>query len=323
MSISKRSKDFPNSALSDAVICFLGEQSTWSSRTLALKTDCLREAVIWFAEQGIQQWEELTPRMVQLYLSARHQPREKGQGTGTLSANSLQIHLSALRLLCDALLRTGQINHNPARLIKGPKVRHKLPQILDVDQLGALLDHSPNQPLEVRDIAMLELFYSCGLRRAELAGLSVAMLDIEQGLLRIARGKGNKTRIVPVGRMALNAVQQWLIWRPHFVSAVSGDALFLSRRGHPLSDRQIANRVKRWASVHHATTDLHPHKLRHCFASHLLESSGDIRAVQELLGHANIGTTQVYTHLDFQHLAQVYDAAHPKSTPKKTDKPDS
>ncbi|MBC7184056.1 MAG: tyrosine-type recombinase/integrase, partial [Marinobacter sp.] len=200
---------------------------------------------------------------------------------------------------------------NPALDIRAPRSGRRLPRGADVDQLSHLLDSQPEDPLEVRDLCMFELMYSSGLRLAELASLELDTVDLRSGEVRVT-GKGGKERLLPVGAKAVAAIRAWLPQR----SALANDgerALFVSQRGERLSHRSIQARLSRWGITRGADQKLHPHLLRHSFASHLLESSGDLRAVQELLGHADIATTQVYTHLDFQHLARVYDQSHPRA----------
>jgi integrase/recombinase XerC len=198
--------------------------------------------------------------------------------------------------------------------VRAPKVRRKLPATLDADQLCALLDAPDDEPLAQRDAAMVELFYSSGLRLAELISVNLGDIDMQDGTLTVT-GKGAKTRRVPVGTKAREAIRCWLEQRGR-LARPDEPALFVSQRGKRIHPRTVQQRLNRWALTQGATRNVHPHLLRHSFASHLLESSGDLRAVQELLGHSDISTTQVYTHLDFQHLAQVYDKAHPRAKKK-------
>lgn len=200
---------------------------------------------------------------------------------------------------------------NPALDIRAPRAGKRLPRVADVDQLNHLLDATPEDPLEIRDLSMFELMYSSGLRLSELAGLNLHSVDQRGGEVRVL-GKGSKERILPVGRKALEALARWLEVRGT-MAPVAESALYVSRRGDRLSTRSIQSRLSRWGLAKGADQRLHPHLLRHSFASHMLESSGDLRAVQELLGHADIATTQVYTHLDFQHLAKIYDQSHPRA----------
>jgi len=282
-----------------------------SPRTVENYRRDLQHLLYWLTERHIGDWPELDDHRVRAYVAQRHR-----EG---LCAKSLQRVLSALRSLFRYLLREGEAQHNPAQGIRAPKVRRKLPITLDTDQLGQVLNQPGENALELRDRAMLELFYSSGLRLAELIAVNLGDIDPVDASLEVV-GKGAKTRRVPVGRKALDALRAWLQVRPA-LAAEGETALFVSRRGTRIHPRTVQQRVSRWAMAKGAPRDLHPHLLRHSFASHLLESSGDLRAVQELLGHADISTTQIYTHLDFQHLAQVYDKAHPRAR-KQRKKPD-
>ncbi len=231
---------------------------------------------------------------------------------------SIQRFLSAVRGFLARLVETGRIAHNPASGLRGPRAGRPLPRDLDVDQAQrALAEPADGAPriddphLRHRDQAMLELLYSSGLRLSELTGLDCTDLDLDAGLVRVL-GKGQRERSVPVGRMARAALRAWLPLRGDWAAA-DEPALFVSRRGTRIGNRSVQRRVAAAGERAGLEVHLHPHRLRHAFASHLLESSGDLRAIQELLGHANLATTQIYTHLDFQHLAQVYDAAHPRA----------
>ncbi len=224
-----------------------------------------------------------------------------------LSAASIQRMLSAARTLYRYLMRERRTTVNPFTGITGPRRGRRLPKTLSVDQAVQLVSIDTPDAMALRDRAMLELFYSSGLRLSELAGLDVADLDLADGLVRVT-GKGAKTRVVPVGRAARAALAAWLAARP-----AADQAVFTGRGGRRLGARAVQRRLRHWGRRRGLEMPVHPHMLRHSFASHLLESSGDLRAVQELLGHANLTTTQIYTHLDFQHLAKVYDAAHPRA----------
>ena len=229
-----------------------------------------------------------------------------------LSPKSLQRRLSACRSYYLWLLKRGRIDANPADAIRAPKAARKLPQVLDVDEAVQLVEVATDAPLGLRDRALLELFYSSGLRLSEVCALKWADLDFAQGLVTVL-GKGSKQRIVPVGshaRNALAALREEAAGQP-------GDFVFPGRGGAQISSRAVQLRVKKLAAQRGVYKRVHPHLLRHSFASHVLESSGDLRGVQELLGHADIATTQIYTHLDFQHLAKVYDAAHPRAKRKR------
>lgn len=228
-----------------------------------------------------------------------------------LSARSVARRLSSLRSFLANLVELGQIGANVAVHVQAPKPSRRLPATLDADQVARLLELTGDDNLTIRDRAMLELFYSSGLRLAELVGLDVDDLDFGDRTVRVT-GKGSKSRVVPVGRHALEAVRAWVKVRGTFCGAAQL-AMFVSVRGSRLAPRTIQARIKHWALVQGSPMHVHPHMLRHSFATHLLESSGNLRAVQELLGHASISTTQVYTHLDFQHLAQIYDRSHPRA----------
>ncbi|WP_297527957.1 tyrosine recombinase XerC [Thiohalobacter sp.] len=257
--------------------------------------------------RGFEDPLRVTTPEVRLFAAALHHRN--------LAPKSIQRHLSAVRGLYDHLAREGHLASNPARGVRAPKAERRLPQTLDVDQMARLLDRPADDPLALRDLAMLELLYGCGLRLAELVGLDVD--DINNDLVRVT-GKGRKTREVPLGSKARAALARW---RPER-DRLAGDgepALFVSRKGRRLSPRSVQERLRRQALAAGVPGRPHPHMLRHAFASHLLESSGDLRAVQELLGHADIGTTQIYTHLDFQHLAEVYDRAHPRARRKDSE----
>ena len=229
-----------------------------------------------------------------------------------LSPKSLQRRLSACRSFYRWLLKLGRIAASPAETIRAPKAPRRLPQVLDVDEAVQLVEVATDAPLGLRDRALLELFYSSGLRLSEVCALSWADLDFAQGLVTVM-GKGSKQRIVPVGSHARNALQAW---RGESGGA-QADFVFPGRGGKQITPRAIQLRLKRLAMRQGVFKRVHPHLLRHSFASHMLESSGDLRGVQELLGHADIATTQIYTHLDFQHLAKVYDAAHPRAKRKR------
>lgn len=263
----------------------------------------LQKVMVYCHAQQIDHWQRLDVHHVRTLVAQLHR-----RGLG---GSSLQRLLSTLRTLFNYLLREGVVKNNPVQGLSAPKTARKLPKTLDVDQLNQLLESDETDLLAIRDRALLELIYSSGLRLAELAALDIGDIDRRDAVVRIT-GKGNKMRVVPVGRHALAALERWFHCRTELV-ATDNTALFVSRSGRRLSHRAIQYRVREWAVRSGLPEVLHPHMLRHSFASHLLESSGDLRAVQELLGHADISTTQIYTHLDFQHLAKVYDQAHPRA----------
>ncbi len=229
-----------------------------------------------------------------------------------LAPRSIARTLSAWRSFYAWLARRGAIAQNPAEALNAPKRPRTLPKSLGADQAAALLDAEPANALEVRDAAMFELLYSSGLRLAELVSLDwPGGLDLASGEVTVT-GKRQKTRTVPVGSKAGAALSAWLAVRPQFAPPGQA-ALFAGRNGTRLSPRQVEKRLQRWAQRRGLGVHVHPHMLRHSFASHVLQSSGDLRAVQDMLGHASIAATQIYTHLDFQHLAKIYDAAHPRA----------
>ena len=256
-------------------------------------------------KHAIASWTELDTRSLRSFVARLH---AQGQ-----SSRSLARLLSAVRGFYQYLNREGLCRHDPANGLSAPKGERRLPRTLDADRTAQLLEGGVEDDfIARRDQAVLELFYSSGLRLSELVGLDLDGLDLAAGLVRV-RGKGNKARELPVGRKAREALEAWLPLRA--LSNPQDGALFVGRQGRRLTPRAIQLRVRE-AGVRELGQHLHPHMLRHSFASHMLESSQDLRAVQELLGHADIATTQVYTHLDFQHLATVYDQAHPRAKRK-------
>ena len=233
-----------------------------------------------------------------------------------LSSRSIARTLSAARSFYKFLIREGEGKTNPFEGISTPRGERKLPRTLNIEQAAQLVMITPDSDLTFRDRAILELLYSSGLRLSEIERSNVCDIDLADRTMTIL-GKGGKTRIVPVGRHAITAIKSWLQRRQALVSNIEEKALFVSRSGNRLGARAIQKRVEYWAKRQGLDRSVHPHMLRHSFASHMLESSSDLRAVQELLGHSDISTTQVYTHLDFQHLAKVYDKAHPRARRRK------
>ncbi|MDD5322070.1 MAG: tyrosine recombinase XerC [Methylococcales bacterium] len=258
-------------------------------------------------DRSIHHWPELKQSDIRAHIASRHR-----QG---ISSKSLQRELSAIRSFYNFLLKNRLADSNPAQHIKAPRQARKLPKTLDVDQINGLLEAGTSSALEIRDLAMFELFYSSGLRLSELAALDLADVDLPDNSLIVRTGKGGKSRILPIGSKAVTAISDWLQQRLRTIAALE-PALFVSIRGTRLGQRSIELRLEQWCKKKGIAEHIHPHMLRHSFASHLLESSQDLRAVQELLGHSNISTTQIYTHLDFQHLADVYDKAHPRAKKK-------
>ena len=251
-------------------------------------------------------WDEVTPNQVSSMVAKL---RSRGA-----SPRTCQRFLSSLRSFFRYLEKQGVVKANPAAGVRSPKRGNRLPKTLDADLTAKLFETEAGTALEKRDLAMIELLYGSGIRLSELVRIDIGDVDLANGMVRVT-GKGEKTRVVPLGSQCIAAIQTYLATR----SAVQPSAaLFVARSGKRISPRTVQQRIKRWGQARLGSNVLHPHLLRHSFASHVLESSGDLRAVQEMLGHADIATTQIYTHLDFQHLAKVYDAAHPRAE-KQTD----
>lgn len=284
----------------EAYLRHLAAERAPSPHTLEAYRRDLGKLLAMMQAHGVDSFHSLTPDRVRGMVATCHR-----QG---LAPSSLQRLLSSWRGLFRYLAAEGQLAHDPVAGVRGPKLRRKLPQVLDTDEAASLVAVEGDDALNVRDRAMLELFYSSGLRLSELTGLRWGDLDLAGGEVRVL-GKGRKLRIVPVGRFAVDALRA--------LAAEGGagpdQAVFKGRAGAAISSRAVQLRFKQLALRQGSMKRIHPHLLRHTFASHMLESSGDLRAVQELLGHADIATTQIYTHLDFQHLAKVYDAAHPRA----------
>lgn len=256
-----------------------------------------------------ERWDLLTEPVLRRAIAGLH-----GQGQ---SGRSLQRLLSAVRSFYRFLAREGWVTSNPALAVQAPRAGRRLPQTLDTEQVSALLEVEGDTPLDIRDRAMMELIYSSGLRVSELVGIDMRDIDLADASL-VVTGKGNKMRQLPIGRLAVKAIRLWLDARQGIV-ALGETALFVGQRGTRLTTRAVEQRLRKRGEQQGTQGRVYPHRLRHSFASHLLESSGDLRAVQELLGHANISTTQIYTHLDFQHLMEVYEQAHPRARQKTDD----
>ena len=279
-----------------------------------------RRSIRYCERARLSDWSQLDTQHVRAFAAHSH--------AAGLSPRSIQRRLSAVRSFYAFLLReapgeaaratrgrrSARITLNPAQDVRAPKARRQLPQTLDADQMARLLEIPAGDGLATRDRALMELLYSSGLRLSELVGLELASLDLKDRVVQVL-GKGKKSRIVPVGRAAATALRAWLQARGALARA-GETALFVGRNGRRLGARAVQTRVAQWARRQGLTQHVHPHLFRHSFASHLLESSGELRGVQELLGHADISTTQIYTHLDFQHLARIYDATHPRARRK-------
>jgi integrase/recombinase XerC len=296
-------------ALSATVERFLDHlrvQKDYSPQTLVRYHHDLARLVEYSRARGLKDWSALRSDALRSFIAGEHRA---GQ-----SPRTLQARLSACRSLFKFLLRNGEIRHDPAAGVRAPKAPRKLPQVLDVDEMQRLVEIPTEGAAAIRDRAILELLYSSGLRISELTSLRWSNLDLDDASVRVT-GKGRKTRVVPVGSKALEALRAL---RDLDQPTSADEPVFRGRDGAPITAQAVRANMKTWAKSQGITRRVYPHLLRHSFASHMLESSGDLRAVQELLGHADIATTQIYTHLDFQHLARVYDAAHPRARRKAT-----
>ncbi len=297
----------PNGQAIADFLAYLKHERRVSPHTLSNYQRDLGKLQRFCQQQLVQTWDELRDHHIRNFAA-----RLRRDGLG---GRSMQRTLSAVRSFYNYLLREGMAKINPATSVSAPKQKRALPDLLDVDQMAKLLDIKTDDPLDLRDWAIMELMYSSGLRLSELADLNLLDMDQADQTVRVT-GKGKKTRIVPIGRFALEALRQWLKARCTLAKE-DEHAVFVSKNGTRLSPRSIQSRMRQWATKQGLDKHVHPHMLRHSFASHMLESSGDLRAVQELLGHADISTTQIYTHVDFQHLASVYDKAHPRAKKRK------
>jgi integrase/recombinase XerC len=278
--------------------------SAHTASSYRIDLECL---IVFCDKQGIGDWTRVDGHQVRAFAASEHR---RG-----ISPRSIQRRLSATRSFFNYLVREGIAASNPGIDIQAPKGKKRLPATLDADQMTKLLSFRADATLDVRDKAMLELFYSSGLRLSELMNLDLPDVDLRDRTVRVL-GKGNKVRILPIGRYAVDALNAWFKERS-LLAKTEGHAVFVGRNGQRIAPRTVQVRLANWAKKQGLGLHVHPHMLRHSFATHLLESSQDLRGVQELLGHANISTTQVYTHLDFQHLAKIYDAAHPRAKLKK------
>jgi len=291
----------------DQFLSYLAQEKRLSNHTVINYRRDLSRFLTFCQEIELTDWNSIKASNIRQFVAYLHRQE--------LASKSIQRYLSAVRSFYRYMLREGLVESNPAQSVQAPKAEKRLPATLDVDQMTALLEHtSSDNFISSRDRAMMELFYSSGLRLAELASLDIRDIDFGD-LLVYVTGKGSKSRVVPVGKQAINAINAWLEMREQ-QGFFEQQALFLSKQGKRLGVRSIQQRLKFWGKQHGVSDKVHPHRLRHAFASHMLEASGDLRAVQELLGHADLSTTQIYTHVDFQHLANVYDSAHPRAKKK-------
>jgi len=292
----------------EAFLRYLSVEKQFSAHTVSGYQRDLAKLQAYAAKQSLTELRAIDSQHVRSCLTQLHR---RG-----LAVTSLQRWLSACRSFFHYCVGQGWLKANPCVGIRSPKPAKKLPRTLDPDQVENLVTVNGDDAIDVRDRAMLELIYSCGLRLAELVALDINDVDLKAQELR-ATGKGNKTRILPIGKFARDAVKKWLKVRSQSPKAAGHNALFISARGSRIQPRTVQKRFELLGQQQGIDGRVHPHMLRHSFASHLLESSGDLRAVQELLGHANISTTQIYTHLDFQHLAKIYDQSHPRANKKR------
>ena len=289
----------------DAFLKYLETERNLSPHTVSAYRRDIERLARFLRQQSspINCWNHLPAQLLEQWFANLH-----GEG---LQPRSLRRLRSSIRQLYRYLNRGHHDASNTAADVQLPKPDRTLPKVLDADQASQIMDSSADSEIEVRDLTILELTYSCGLRLAELVALDLGDFQESWSQVKVT-GKGRKERILPVGSKAIVALQRWLAIRSRWATPEE-TAVFVSKRGKRISHRQVQNRIRHIAQVKGSTVALHPHMLRHSFASHLLESSGDLRAVQELLGHSDIATTQIYTHLDFQHLAEVYDKAHPRA----------
>ena len=282
---------------------YLATERRYSRHTLTGYRHDLTELTRWCEQQGISDWSALDHQHVRTFAARSHARGLRGR--------SIQRRLAAVRSFLGFLIREGELTRNAALDVRAPKAAKRLPHTLDVDQMSQLLAARARDAFASRDLALMELLYSSGLRLAELTGLALQDLDLSAGQVRVL-GKGKRERIVPVGTKAIEALKRWLSDRAA-IAKPDQPAVFVGRSGRPLGARAVQLRVAARARAAGLPQHVHPHLFRHSFATHVLESSRDLRAVQELLGHANIGTTQIYTHLDFQHLARTYESSHPRA----------
>lgn len=296
-----------------AFLVHIRDERRLATRTVENYQRELDQLDAWLKESpdSPQSWNEISPNHVRQYAAAIHRRGRSGR--------SIAAALSAIRTFYRFLLREAWATNNPAEGVAAPKNANKLPRVLDADQANALLDFQPEDALETRDKAIFELAYSSGLRVSELASARLEDFDFSEGLVRVL-GKGNSERLVPVGQQAIRAIRHWQREREQLVPANSDEGwLFTNRSGGPLSTAGIRSRLTRLTRKLGLNTHVSPHMLRHSVATQLISSSGDLRAVQELLGHKNLSTTQVYTHLDFGHLAKLYDECHPRAGKRRKD----
>ena len=305
LSLTKSTENKLFSSKVDEFLRRLLEQKHYSPLTCNNYQRQLNKLLNFLDIEKIVHWSQIKPIHIRQLSAKQHR---LGQ-----SAKSIALLLSSCRSFFQFLIENDELAINPAKNVRPPKGEKRLPKTMEVDQISLLLNNiDVTEEIGVRDKAIAELFYSSGLRLAELTDCNVDDVNLDKQIATIT-GKGNKTRVVPVGRKAKQMIEQWLAIRQNWLGCNDEQALFISRKKTRLSNRSVQMRLAYWGKRVGLNASLHPHKFRHSCATHVLESSGDIRAVQELLGHANISTTQIYTHLDFQKLAEVYDKAHPRA----------
>lgn len=294
------------SACLEAIVIFIDHLNHERQLSSHTSKNYFRQLVAIARDLTLNTWSDLSVDKIKLMLSILNQQK--------LAVSSINLRLTVLRSFCDFLVEQGQLSANPAKAVHALKNQRLLPKQVNVDEMDALLNFDGKDWMTIRDKAMLELLYGCGLRLSELT--SINLNDIEQKDIIKVTGKGKKERIVPVGKQAREALANWVVARQTLGPSADENALFLSKRKTRISNRQVQVRLNYWTQNQTLYQQISPHTLRHSFATHVLESSNDLRGVQELLGHSNLSTTQVYTHLNFQHLAQVYDKAHPRAKKK-------
>ena len=286
-------------------LSYLESVKQYSPHTLKGYQRDLEKLSQYLSVHEVQNWKNVNEHDIRTFINTE---RRRG-----LSPRSIQRLLSSCRTFYEHLLTEGKIKLNPAKNIVSPKSAQLLPKAMDADLVQRLLDFKPKGMIEIRDKAIAELLYSSGLRLSEICKLDLQDIDLKERTC-VVTGKGNKTRIVPVGTKAIQSLRDWIIYRNELLESkeTQTNAIFLNNKGSRISARSIQLRLEKLC-LQRGLPGINPHMLRHSFASHVLESSGDLRAVQEMLGHSDIGTTQIYTKLDFQHLSKVYDKAHPRA----------
>ena len=290
-----------------AFIEYLRSEKQMSLHTQTNYQRDLQKFCDYCAQYQLADLASIKPQHIRQMVASLHR-----QGLG---GKSLSRWLSAMRSFFEYAIRRQWVVNNPADAIQAPKSPKKLPKTLDVDQTAQFVEIAGDSALAMRDRALMELIYSSGLRLAEVIGLNMRDLDLQDAMVTVL-GKGNKTRLLPIGSQAIAALKAWFVQRKNFLKDEAEQAVFVTQRGSRITPRAVQLRMQQHSITQGMDSPIHPHMLRHSFASHMLESSGDLRLVQEMLGHANISTTQIYTHLDFQHLAKVYDQAHPRAQKK-------